>query len=135
MKGSSLQVFGIILAFLCSAPLVRAAGEVTVHWEYFVVSTPDFDGAFRGHAPGFRPPVPQQVTQPKLRVHRAQRAWGTFEAIVDTDGKTTPERSLIVSSPAVKRQIEAIISRWRFEPATLEDQPIRVRLRITVYAE
>lgn len=122
-----------MLGLWVAEAVARDASEVAVSWDWAVVSTPDFYGPFRGTLPAFRPPVPKLALPSTLKLNREKRVSGRFEVIVGTDGLTTLEQTLTVSGPEAKRRIEEVLKRWRFEPATLDGEPIRVRIRITAY--
>jgi hypothetical protein len=117
----------VILATAAAAQ----APETATKWDYFVVSTPDFAGPFRGNDPAFHAPVPVKVGEPNVDVTDRTEI-GELEAVVDADGKTTAENFLHVSGIAAEKELREIINQWRFKPATLDAKPIRVRLRITV---
>jgi|SRR5688500_10772095 len=111
--------------------VAQPTGKSRTKWDYFVVSTPDFLGPFRGNDATFRAPVPIDVPQPSLNGSR-NGPIAVLEAIVGTDGKTRVERTLKASERKSNRRIREVVSRWRFEPARLDGQPVRVRLRVTV---
>lgn len=101
-------------------------------WDYVVVSTPDFTGAFRGNDPRFRPPVPVSVAQPSIDTGR-NGLIALLEVIVGFDGRARVERVLETSGPQSQRRIRAVVNRWRFQAARLDGKAIRVRLRVTVH--
>ena len=120
------------LSLLVQAHVIaQPTGKSRTKWDYFVVSTPDFLGPFRGSDSTFRAPVPIDVPQPSLDGSR-NGPIAVLEAIVGTDGKTRVERTLRTSGSKSNRRIREVVSRWRFEPARLDGQPVRVRLRVTV---
>jgi hypothetical protein len=55
---------------------------------------------------------------------------GTFEVIVTTSGTAGLEKVLAVSGPDARTGAEDAFRRWRLEPASLDGEPIRVRLRV-----
>jgi hypothetical protein len=122
----------VILLWTCTPAFAQARTSVPVRWEWFVVSTPDFVGPFRGDAPGFRAPVPRQPLPRTLRLAREARHFGQFEVIVTTDGRTVTEKTLRVSGPEIERRTTEVLRRWRLAPALLDGKPIRVRLRVFV---
>lgn len=116
-------------AIITSHPVAQEKRTYETRWDYFVVSTPDFLGPFRGNDPAFRGPVPIQIAKPAID---GSRVAATLEAIVDSKGTTKVERILTSSGSASVRRIKQVVNRWRFEPARLDGQAIRVRLRIAV---
>lgn len=124
----------ITFATLAFIPIHYAAqGQRTyaTKWDYFVVSTPDFLGPFRGNDSTFRAPVPTEVAKPAVESSR-KGVIGVLEVIVSSDGRTKVERVLRASGSRSARRIREVVNRWRFEPARLDGQAIRVRLRVTV---
>jgi hypothetical protein len=122
----------IILMWACTLGFAQARPSVPVRWEWFVVSTPDLLGPFRGDAPGFKAPVPRQALPKTLRLARDSQHFGQFEVIVTTEGRTVAATTLRVSGPEIERRTNEVLRRWRFAPALLDDKPIRVRLRVFV---
>jgi hypothetical protein len=123
-----------LVVALAALPGTVAAADVAVTWEYYVIGTPDIYGPFRGTSPGFRAPVPKRVAQPKkMRLRREVEASGKLEAIVGVDGRTRVARTRGMSGPEVEARMKAVIGAWRFAPATLDGQPTRVLLEISVY--
>jgi len=123
----------LILLILTAGPVLAQEGKaVPVRWDWWVVSTPDFLGPFRGNDPSFTPPVPKQSLPKMLTLAREKEAFGQFEVIVTADGATVFEKTLRVSGPELERQVKNALSRWTFEPATLNGKKIRVRLRVEV---
>jgi hypothetical protein len=104
--------------------------ESTLTWSYQVVSTPDFNGPFRGDLPGFEPPVELSVR--KQQKTRCLQIAGTYEAIIDAAGNTSVERAVAVSPGGGDRLARRTIEMWRFQPARFEGKPIRVRIRINI---
>lgn len=124
----------VILLGMCTPAFAQARTSVPVRWEWFVVSTPDFLGPFRGDSPGFRAPVPRQPLPTTLRLVRGVRHAGQFEVVVTTNGRAVTEKTLRVSGPEIERRTNEVLKRWRFAPALLDGKPIRVRLRVFVEA-
>jgi hypothetical protein len=122
----------VILFWTCTPAFAQARTSVPVRWEWFVVSTPDLLGPFRGDAPGFRVPVPRRPLPGTLRLARETRHVGQFEIIVTTEGRAMPEKTLRVSGPEIEARSLDVLRRWRFAPASLDGKPIRVRLRVFV---
>jgi TonB family protein len=124
----------VILATVAIIPShYEAQGERTyaTKWDYFVVSTPDFLGPFRGNDSTFRAPVPTDVAKPAVESSRKGEI-GLLEVIVSSDGSTKVERMLRSSGSRSGKAIREVVNRWRFEPARLNGRAIRVRLRVTV---
>lgn len=117
---------------MSSAAFAQEGKAVQVRWDWWVVSTPDFLGAFRGNEPGFKAPVPKQSLPQTLALPSETAALGQFEVIATTDGITVFEKTLHVSGPEVESQVKDALARWSFEPALLDGKPIRVRLRVVV---
>jgi hypothetical protein len=86
--------------------------EIAVHWEWDVVSTPDFYGPFRGGEPGFRSPTPRQPLPTSLPLSHEKEPSGIFEALVSAEGVTMPERTIAVSGPETERLVNEILSKW-----------------------
>ena len=122
----------ILLVIMHSVAFVQEGKAVQVRWDWWVVSTPDFLGSFRGIEPGFKAPVPKQSLPQTLSLAREKEALGQFEVIVTTDGVTVFEKTLHVSGPEIESQVKDALGRWSFEPALLDGKPIRVRLRVVV---
>jgi len=122
----------VILFWTCNPAFAQARTSVPVRWEWFVVSTPDLLGPFRGDAPGFRAPVPRRPLPSTLRLSREARHFGQFEIIVTTEGRAVPEKTLGVSGPEIEARSLEVLRRWRLAPALLDGKPIRVRLRVVV---
>jgi len=120
----------LLLLLPCASTLAQTRRAIPVQWDWFVVSTPDFVGPFRGNEPSFKAPVPQEPLPQTLTTTQKGRISGTFEVIVTTKGIAELEKVLAVSSPAVRTSARESFSRWRLEPASLDGKPIRVRLRI-----
>jgi hypothetical protein len=100
-------------------------------WDYFVVSTPDFPGPFRGRDSTFRAPVAVDVATPGVESSR-NGVIALLEVIVSSDGSTQFEAMLKPSGSRSTKRIRDVVNRWRFEPARLDGRAIRVRLRVTV---
>ncbi len=129
MNRHSAQLLTLLL--FTSVPIVaQTQRSVPVRWDWLVVSTPDFTGPFRGNAPGFKAPVPKEPLPKTLSLTRESRTLGQFEVIVTTEGDTVLENTLSVSGPEVENRAKEALSRWRFESASLDGTPIRVRLRV-----
>ena len=122
----------LLLLLPCASALAQTPSARPVQWDWFVVSTPDFVGPFRGSEPGFKPPVPQEPLPRTLTTTQKGRVSGTFEVIVTTKGTAELEKVLAVSGPEVRTRAREIFGRWRLEPASLDGKPIRVRLRIVL---
>ena len=120
----------LLLLLPCASALAQTRRAIPVQWEWFVVSTPDFVGPFRGSEPSFKAPVPEEPLPKILTTIQKGRISGTFEVIVTTKGTAELENVLAVSGPAVRTRAKEIFGRWRLEPASLDGKPIRVRLRI-----
>jgi hypothetical protein len=125
---------GLLMPLLltCSLAFAQEGKAVPVRWDWFVVSTPDLLGPFRGNAPNFKAPVPKQSLPTMLTLALEKEVLGQFEVIVTTDGATEFEKTLYISGPEIEKQARAALERWRFEPASLDGKPIRVRLRVSV---
>ena len=114
----------------CALALAQTKRAIPVEWDWFVVSTPDFVGPFRGNEPSFKAPVPEEPLPKAVTTTQKGRISGTFEVIVTTKGVAELEKVLSVSGPAVRSRAKEVFSRWRLEPASLDGKPIRVRLRV-----
>src|SRR5262245_57437081 len=128
-----MNTFAQSLILLLFAPLPTIAQtqrSVPVRWDWLVVSTPDFTGPFRGSVPSFKAPVPKEPLPKILRLTRETKVLGQFEVIVTTEGNTELEKTLKVSGPEVENRAKEVLNRWRFESASLDGKPIRVRLRV-----
>src|SRR5262245_15054843 len=119
-----------LLFSLCTAASAQAPTTVPVRWDWFVVSTPDFIGPFRGNSPGFKAPVPKGPLPKTLPLAKSRAIFGQFEVIVTVTGRTMYEKTLNVSSQDVESKAMKALSEWRFAPASLDTKPIRVRLRV-----
>jgi hypothetical protein len=122
----------LVLPFMCTPAFAQAQRSVPVRWEWWVVSTPDFLGPFRGGEPGFKAPVPKHSLPRTLALAREERVLGQFEVIVTLAGGTVLEKTLSVSGPEVERRTKDALRRWRLTPALLDGKPIRVRLRVMI---
>jgi hypothetical protein len=131
--GGSVKNFPIVglLTFAALVGSHTAARETLVtKWDYFVISTPDFVGPFRGNDPTFRAPVPVDVAEPNLGGNQGEIA--EFEVIVDEAGQTTVEHGLTTPPSKKDKQIRNVLRHWRFQPAMLDGKPIRIRLRVNI---
>ena len=124
-----LPVF-LLLLLVCGAGAAQKQIPPAVHWDWEVVSTPDFIGPFRGNAPQFRAPVAANSLPNTLAVTQGGEILGKFEVIVTTNGWTVFESALYTSNSEVGRLAKESLMRWRFQPARLDGIPIRVRLRV-----
>ena len=120
----------VLLLLPCAPALAQTENAVPVQWEWFVVSTPDFAGPFRGNEPGFKAPVPNEPLPKTVTATQKGKISGTFEVIVTTKGTAQLEKVLAASGPDARAGAKKAFSRWRLEPASLDGKPIRVRLRV-----
>jgi hypothetical protein len=121
--------------FLLFALCAAASGQtspIPLHWNWFVVSTPDFIGPFRGNSPGFKPPAAKVPLPKTLPLAQSGPIFGQFEVFVTLGGQTVFEKTLRVSSHEVDHKATEALNHWRFDPASLDGKPVRVRLRVQV---
>ena len=131
MKGRALQILALLF-LQCASGVAQTQRTVPVQWNWWVVSTPDFVGPFRGNDAGFKAPVHKEALPKTLAVTQKGRIAGTFEVIVSTAGNAELEKVLSVSSAEVRARAREVLNLWRLEPALLEGKPIRVRLRVVL---
>ena len=122
----------LVLSALCTDALAQTSG-IPVRWDWLVVSTPDFVGPFRGNLPGFKAPAPKVPLPEILPLAQSGPVFGQFELIVTVRGQTVVEKTLRVSSREVNSKAMEALRHWRFDPASLDGKPIRVRLRVQVF--
>jgi hypothetical protein len=122
-----------LLFSLCTAAGAQAPTTIQVRWDWFVVSTPDFVGPFRGDSPGFKAPVPKAPLPKTLPLANGGTILGQFEVVVTLAGRTTFEQTLNVSSQDVASKPKKALKDWRFVPASLDAKSIRVRLRVQLH--
>jgi hypothetical protein len=122
----------LLLSALCGDALAQTSG-IPVRWDWLVVSTPDFVGPFRGNLPGFKAPAPKVPLPKILPLTQTGPIFGQFEVIVTVRGQTVVEKTLRVSSREVNSKAMEALRHWRFDPASLDGKPIRVRLRVQVF--
>jgi|RhiMetdeSRZDD1v2_1073273.scaffolds.fasta_scaffold385125_2 hypothetical protein len=120
----------LLLLWPCASAVAQTQRAVPVQWDWFVVSTPDFVGPFRGNEPSFKAAVPKDPLPKTLTATQKGRISGTFEVIVTTKGTAELEKVLAVSGPEARTGAKEAFSRWRLEPASLDGKLIRVRLRV-----
>jgi hypothetical protein len=120
-----------VLLLLASSPS-HAERVAKVHWRWFVVSTPDFDGPPRTEETGLKSPVPKEPLPDSLAVSQQERVDGVFEVFVTAKGVALSPKGLLISSIEVREKVKQIIGRVRFEPALIDGRPSRVRLRVFV---
>jgi hypothetical protein len=120
----------LLLLLPCASALTQTQKAVPVQWDWFVVSTPDFVGPFRGNKPSFKAPLQKEPLPKTLIVAQKGPISGTFEVIVTTKGTVELERVLHVSGPEARTRAKEAFRRWRLEPAWVDGKLIRVRLRV-----
>lgn len=120
----------LIALLAVATTLAQTQKAVPVAWDWFVVSTPDVDGATRVDDPSFKAPVPKQPLPKALTVTQEGSVSSIFEVIVSTKGTVEFEKVLAGSRPDVQKSATAALRRWRLAPASLDGKPIRVRLRV-----
>jgi hypothetical protein len=120
-----------VLLLLASSPS-QAQRVAKVHWNWFVVSTPDFDGPTRTEETGLKAPVPKEPLPDFLAVFQEASVAGVFEVLVTDKGVALSPKGLHVSSIEVRETVKQVLGRVRFRPALVDGHPSRVRLRVVV---
>jgi hypothetical protein len=107
--------------------------EWPVKWTYRVIGMPDVGGPSPFNLPGFEAPVELRVQRSSKERREFAMSGGKYEAIIDSSGNTTVERTLAMPpSPLGDRLARRAIESWRFQPARLQGKPVRVRIRIEI---
>jgi TonB-like protein len=120
----------LIALLAIATTLAPTPKAVAVEWDWFVVSTPDVAGPIRVNEAGFKAPVPKNPLPKTMTVTQEGRISGIFEVIVTAKGTVEFEKVLAGSRPDVQKGAKAALNRWRLTPASLDGEPIRVRVRV-----
>jgi hypothetical protein len=107
--------------------------EWPIKWTYRVIAMPDAGQAFRPALSGFEAPVELSVPRSPKERREFAMSGGKYDAIIDTGGNTTVERTLAVApSPLGDQLARRAIGMWRFQPARWQGKPVRVRITIEI---
>ena len=132
-----------MLLALCLPSCLYAADIVipeTLNWHYLVVATPGFYGQPKIHSSQYRPPNPIDTPMPERLPCPAEELVGMFEATIQFDGVVKsagfyPPSGTYGRTEATicqRQHIVPLINSWRFTPATYEEKPIEVIIRVFV---
>ena len=137
----SLSRIMLILAlWLFSSVCAANAVPEILRWHYVVVSTPGFYGPPKTNSSQYRAPNPIKISMPERLPCTAEELMGAFEAVVQSDGVVKNARYYPPSGTSgrteatvcQKQYIIPLINGWQFTPATYEEKPIEVIIRVFV---
>lgn len=138
------QPHGLVRVLGLGSKMRRSPGSVPVPPGSGCAESRGFPKADRGRGAlgvqrrihtGLLRPLSRQLAGVPCARARTRRAAKSAPRSREAGGRVTPERSLVTSGPEARTRIEEVIATWRFQATTPDGAPIRVRIKIRVYAE